>query len=384
MSAKPASSPVNPFRFGPLALDEAFTDRDPEVKELVADVRNGQDVVVFAPRRYGKTSLVWKVAQQLVRRKVLVAQVDLMRSPTKDQLAAKLAKTIHEEVATPLFRAKERLRLFSELRISPTITVDPQDGAVSFSFDARAAAGDIDATLEQLFALPGRLAVQRERRVALVLDEFQEVADIDPELVKLMRSVFQEQPEVAHIYLGSKRHLMERIFSDENEPFWRSAKRVELGVIEADAFKPFVAAGFRDHGRDITDDVVDRVLSITGGHPYATQELCYFLWAATEEGGTADTQRLELAMAQLLRSEHSHFSDLWDRATPTQRVLLGALATEPGRPLTESYRARHGLRGASPMQKAIGALAQQEIVVNDGGFVRIVEPFYAEWILRNA
>src|SRR3954468_3086165 len=158
MSAKPASSPVNPFRFGPLALDEAFTNRDAEVKELVADVRNGQDVVVFAPRRYGKTSLVWKVAQQLVRRRVLVAQVDLMRTPTKDQLAAKLAKTIHEEVATPLFRAKERLRVFSELRISPTITVDPQDGTVSFSYDARAAAGDIDATLEQLFALPGRLA----------------------------------------------------------------------------------------------------------------------------------------------------------------------------------------------------------------------------------
>ena len=31
----------------------------------------------------------------------------------------------------------------------------------------------------------------------------------------------------AHVYLGSKRHMMERIFSDENEPLWRSAKRME-------------------------------------------------------------------------------------------------------------------------------------------------------------
>ena len=30
----------------------------------------------------------------------------------------------------------------------------------------------------------------------LVLDEFQEVMDIDPGLIKLMRSVFQEQPDV--------------------------------------------------------------------------------------------------------------------------------------------------------------------------------------------
>ena len=103
MAAKP---PTNPFRFGPLALDEAFTDRQDEIERLVADARNGQDVVVFAPRRYGKSSLVWRVAQELVKDDVLVAQVDLMRTPTKDQLAAKLAKTIHEELATRLWNAR--------------------------------------------------------------------------------------------------------------------------------------------------------------------------------------------------------------------------------------------------------------------------------------
>ena len=55
---------TNPFRFGALALDDAFTDREAEVAELLADILNGQDVVVFAPRRYGKSSLVWRVAQR--------------------------------------------------------------------------------------------------------------------------------------------------------------------------------------------------------------------------------------------------------------------------------------------------------------------------------
>jgi uncharacterized protein len=68
-----ASSEIpNPFRYGALALDEAFTDRKDEIRELEADIRNGQDVVLFAPRRYGKSSLVWRVAQRLVRRGVLV------------------------------------------------------------------------------------------------------------------------------------------------------------------------------------------------------------------------------------------------------------------------------------------------------------------------
>ena len=52
------SEPKNPFRYGALAFDEAFTDREREMRELESDIRNGQDVVVFAPRRYGKSSLV--------------------------------------------------------------------------------------------------------------------------------------------------------------------------------------------------------------------------------------------------------------------------------------------------------------------------------------
>ena len=90
----------NPFRFGALALDEAFTNREREIAELKADIANGQDVVVFAPRRYGKSSLMWRVAQELVRRRVLVASVDLMTTPTVAKLAEKLARTIHEDVAS--------------------------------------------------------------------------------------------------------------------------------------------------------------------------------------------------------------------------------------------------------------------------------------------
>jgi len=75
-----------------------------------------------------------------------------------------------------------------------------------------------------------------------------------------MRSVFQEQPEVAHVYLGSKRHMMERIFSDENEPFWRSAKRMELDVIAPPLFRPFIQEQFERTGRTIDPAVLDRLL----------------------------------------------------------------------------------------------------------------------------
>ncbi len=371
---------TNPFRFGALALDDAFTDREREITELTADVRNGQDVVVFAPRRYGKSSLVWRASQELIAEGVLVAHVDLMSAPTKARLAEKLAKTIHEDVASPLFRARERLRVFSGLRIAPVITVSADDGSPSFSFDASHRPDDVDATLERLLQLPGQLAAERGRRVALVLDEFQEIADIDRALPKLMRSVFQEQPDVAHVYLGSKRHMMERIFNDENEPFWRSARQMELGVIEPDVFAPYIEGRFAETGKSIESGVVGAALDVTLGHPYATQELCYFLWEETDPGGAATLGQLDEAVARVLRSEHAHFSLIWDKAATTQRLVLQALAAENGRPLSGAYRHRHGLPVPSSVQRALEALVRDELVTRHASVYRVAEPFLAEWI----
>src|SRR6266496_2167590 len=91
---------TNPFTFGDLALDEAFTDRDDELDELVSDMLNGQNVLVYAPRRYGKSSLVLRAAQEAMRNKALVGYCDLMKTPTKERFAASLAKTIHAEIAS--------------------------------------------------------------------------------------------------------------------------------------------------------------------------------------------------------------------------------------------------------------------------------------------
>jgi hypothetical protein len=327
---------------------------------------------------------VWRVAQELVKDGVLVAQVDLMRTPTKDQLAAKLAKTIHEELATRLWNAKERLKVFAGLRLQPIITVNPNDGAVSFSFDARAAPEDIDATLEELFTTLGRIAAERERRVVLVLDEFQEVVDIDPGLIKLMRSVFQEQPEVAHIYLGSKRHMMRQIFNDENEPFWRSAKQTELGVIPPDLFAPYARARFEETGKRLEPDACERALELTGGHPYATQELLYFLWEATSPGNSANLSTIDAALDATLRSEHSHFSLIWEGVSSAQKRVLQALAQEsPGRPLSSDYQRRHALPATPTVQTALTALERGELVKRARrGEYQIAEPFLTEWVQR--
>ncbi len=376
--------PTNPFNFGALALDESFADRESELAELTSDIRNGQDLVIYAPRRCGKSSLVWRAARALSSERVLVAQVDLMTTPSKEGLAAALAKSIFEEIASPLERVREKaLTPFRGLQVQPAINVNPESGAFSFGFGVGQKGSEIDATLERLLELPAELGSARSRPTALVIDEFQEIVAIDPGLPKLLRSVFERQPEVAHVYLGSKQHVMERIFNDANEPFWRSAKSIELGMISPEPFAAFIVDRFRAGGKEVDAAVVEGILGFTGGHPYATQELCYFLWEQTPPGESATEERLAQALAAVLRSEHAHFSLLWDGASAVQKQTLRALAREPGHPFSGAYRDRHDLPAATNVQKALRALAKRELVSGEAGAYRITEPFLAEWLRAN-
>jgi len=376
---------ANPFTFGDLAFDESFTDREDEVRELAADMRNGQNVLLYAPRRYGKSSLVLRAAQEALREQVLVGYCDLMRTPTKERFAAALAKTIYADIASPVDQALEKAAsLFRGLRIVPSMEVDPADGSLSFGFAAGRRKQDIDDTIERLLELPAELAAERKRRVVLVLDEFQEVIALDRQFPNLMRAVFQAQPEVGHVYLGSKRHVLERIFNDRNEPFWRSAKRLEIGPIAPAKFAPFLRERFVTTGKAIDDGAVERLLGATGGHPYATQELGYATWEGTPDGGAAGVDEVEGALVKVLRSEHNHFAQLWDEAPRSQRLTLLALADEPASAIySADYHARHHLPANPTLQTAVKTLLAKELVGRgEEGVYRIVEPFLAEWLAR--
>ena len=57
--------PANPFVYGEIVPPDAFLDREPERAQLAQDLLDGQKVFLVAPRRYGKSSLIAVVLQDL-------------------------------------------------------------------------------------------------------------------------------------------------------------------------------------------------------------------------------------------------------------------------------------------------------------------------------
>jgi hypothetical protein len=143
-----------------------------------------------------------------------------------------------------------------------------------------------------------------------------------------------------------------------------------------------VTASFERTGKRIGIETVRAILATTGGHPYATQELCYFVWEEARPGRRAGEVELELGLEDVIRAEHAHFELIWDQASTAQRVVLRGLAAEPGRPLSGDYRRRHKLPGTSTVQRALQALTRAELVTRTDGEYRIAEPFLADWLRR--
>jgi hypothetical protein len=154
-------------------------------------------------------------------------------------------------------------------------------------------------------------------------------------------------------------------------------------VIAPADFRAFISERFRSTGKRIADEGVDAILELTGGHPYAKQELCYFTWEATPARRAARRAEVSQGLDGVLRSEHAHFSLVWDRASSVQRVLLAALGAEPGHPYSQDYRRRHRLPPQTNVQRALTALGRNELVAkrSDGTYA-ITEPFLAQWVGR--
>jgi hypothetical protein len=377
----------NPFRYGDVATGQYFTNRVRELAEVQEDITNGQNIVIISPRRYGKTSLLYEAMPRLRERGILVAYLDLFRAPTKDRFADLLAAAVYTGLVNPVERAwKDAVGLFQKLPVQPKVTIGP-DGMPSFEFSAGQRSRDIDHTIEELLALPGRIAHDRRRRVALVFDEFQQVLSIDEHLPGLMRAVFQTQGDVAHVFLGSKRHLMHEVFTNQHQPLYKMAKPILLAPIKADDFAAFIKARFAETGLPISDAAITAILRVSGGHPHDTQELCYFLWAQAraEAHETVDAGAVDVALAQVLDAESAHFTTLWEDLSTHQRLVLLALASESGAIYSEAYRRAHHLGSATSVQRSITRLVEREIIEQHGGTsYAISEVFFREWIDQRA
>ena len=112
--------------------------------------------------------------------------------------------------------------------------------------------------LMELLRVPQRMSsLAASGRVLVVLDEFGEVLNIPGEPGALMRSAFQDSPDVSFLFMGSKRSLMDGLFSDRRRPFYNFGCRIEPSRLPYEGPGNFVEKRFENAGRSITPGAVE-------------------------------------------------------------------------------------------------------------------------------
>lgn len=373
----------NPFRYGRRVSGSSFFDR----RKIMSDIRNvidgGNNVLLYGPRRYGKSSLVGELFSDIRADGGICAELNMMDVASLDDFIVRFAKTVYKELAPMAGALNIVVGLFK--RMSPSVGLD-DDGRP----ELRLAFASGRATIEHLrdvLQLPEKLCGD-SRRIVIAIDEFQEVAELGlgAQFERTMRSVIEKQNRVSYVFLGSKTHILERMFSQKSRPFYNSAQKFLLQCPPEDESAAFLVDRFSSAGIRLEVQLAKDMVSKVDNVPYYLQALGSWTFNAVRgrDADVVDIADVEEGFASLYSAERILLEDTFRSHPETQRLLMRALACGPTDRFDTAYRLRHDLPSTSTVNTALRRLvADSTIEKSDSGY-RLADPILAFHLRKHA
>src|SRR5438067_10372091 len=251
---------INPFVYShPLSPDDII-DRERETRTLLTNAVGGHYTRLYAPRKYGKTSLLQRALRDGEREEGLIpVLVDLYRVVSLADVTVRLERAYARHLKGAVRARVDQFLQRTGIGLSLGVT----GISARIQLDPRA---DPLPALHALLDLPLRLEQSGGYRALIAFDEFQDVEKV-PDLDGLIRSHIQYHGDVAsYVFAGSEPGLMERLFEDRDRPLYGSAVPMRLGRFEPSDVGEYVAAQFAQSGRGV-GEALGPLLQAAAGHP---------------------------------------------------------------------------------------------------------------------
>jgi len=369
----------NPYSYGGPVSGPHFIGRDAEVADLVSRMVTGISVVVTAPRRYGKTSLIDRAAELVREDHGAVISVNLMHCPGLDTFASCLVAGAYATEGGRVRRARQGLpELVRRLRVQPALTLD-DTGKPRFTFGGLAER-DAIVVLDDVYAILSSLAAQQP--AVLILDEFQAVGELGGGLAPALKALGDQHPKVSLIVAGSRQHLMDALVLSRGAPLYNMAERLALGPIDERVMVRYLVGRARHGAKDMTEAAAERICELAGPVPYDIQRLAYEVF--DRAGDRIASSDADDGMSGVIRREDPNFTDGFSRMSIRhRRVLVGiAVRGRVGQPYTAEFAREVGYAGPPGVRRAIEALGAHEAISERQGALVVADPFFAEWLRR--
>ena len=370
----------NPFVFGEIIDDENFVNRTMELRQLVRDLADGQKVFLLSPRRFGKSSLVAMALLKLKKRHIHTVSLTVSSYSSYAQFLEKFAEKVLR-AAGPWDRVKDWVTRFGR-QVKPDVNYNITTGEVSLSL-GKGAAFDPAPIAPEVFALPGELTRNGDFRMAICLDEFQQITQFNGGSVEnVIRNQVQEQRGVGYVFAGSQPSLMQEMLS-ASRPFHKAGPQMFLDKIAASDWKEFIGGQFRKRGRTLDESALQSLLNAADLIPYDVQRIAHELWdyAELQNKKQLNTADVEAVVDALVSGQSTYYELLWEQLAPRQRAALQALAASGAAAIySQVVREEFRLGPASTVQKALQSLDSRDILDRYKGKYFFLDPLFPIWI----
>jgi uncharacterized protein len=377
----------NPFVYGEIVPPAAFADRVIELQRLVDDLDACQKIFLISPRRYGKSSLVRRALTTMAKRGALTVEVTVASFSSYVAFLEGYSRAL---LAAESNWDRARSWLMDAVRSArPEVRYQPDAssltaGSMSVSFPTVRSERDVARLAPEVFALPGRLAEARKRKVVVALDEFQAIGGFNGGSVEqAMRAAVQQQRTVGYVFAGSEPSLMEQMLTPKR-PFYKAGPVMRLERIPADEFIEFLEARFTKSGIKPEAGLGAAIVELAGNLPYDVQRLAHETWDEVRRDARrrATLDDLHSALKRLLSEQQTMFESFWQRLTLPQRSALRAVALEGRELLSADMRTRHRLGAPSSVQTALAALMRDDVIRREADRYVVVDSLLREWVVR--
>jgi hypothetical protein len=354
---------ISPFPYqGPLEPRQV-QGRDQLVADLVERITARRVTALLGPRRYGKTSVLGRVAAELSE--VSTVWVDLYEvtsmadmavrfddalGATRGQFAA-AARTLAAAVSVNLGVVKVELSGPARNRPDPALTL-------------RALLVDV------------LVAAALRHPTLLIIDEFSSISGVAGAAGALRTALQHHYQDLGIVFAGSHPSTMRMLFDTRAEPFYAQADLVDIGPLSPGALEAIVASGFSSTGRDPAG-VAGRITAFTSGHPHRAMQLADACWRHTPAGAAADAGVWSAALDEVRRTTAEGMERLYSGFELGERAVLRAVARSGS-----VYGAEANLldlsKGAATHARR--TLLDRGDLTDSAAGLMVVDPVLADWI----
>jgi len=371
------------FIFDSILDEENICNLKNEKNTIMRGIDNSLKLLVYGKRNMGKTSLVKNVIAKAWLRDQpsgLFMYVDLMGVRQLSQISERMTIAFTEAYNT-CFRMKSVFNNMLKIikGIKPSIELDETGNPrLSFGIVAGEKIRSFTNILKQL-----DLIYESNIPVLLALDEFQDIALIDEAEALFRNGLEHMNSRIPVIILGSKQHLLNRIFARPQAPFFNWGTHVYFDAIDYSEYWQYMDERFKQEGYRITFENAVYLQDKMSRMPEAINRLCFALLYHNLPEGEITRENIDSGLSKVVSDRRAEPEIYLSGFTAAEQKVMVNLAKKEPVMHPQGKDFINSIKLTAPGVRKIMIKLEDEAIVykEDTGYI-LADPLLKEHILE--